>query len=569
MSDITWVTTGNSMPSVRADLEAALAPQGAVPIDAEHHRAPLHVVKNGAHRTVYYLNLPEAGLYLKHYKTPNLRSRLKNLLRGSDARQEFRRAEQIRQRGIATITPLAFGERRVAGIVSDSFLATREIAEAVSLDIYLHNVFTKLDRSAQGRARRELARQLAELTATMHAQGITHNDFHPGNVLVETVGAQPKKLHLIDLQAARISRPLAWRRARSSLVVLNLSFFQRASRTDRLRFLRAYLAHRPELAGDLRSASREIERGTCGFAPRFWRRHARRCLRPCRDFYQVDAQGRTAFALRQVPKRLVARLVDDPSGPLAQTDSVVLKQSARTTVARVTVRVNGCQEHWVLKRVVRKNWWLGLWRDSVARRAWTAGHSLVRSRVPTPRPWVLIESRHPQFGREGYLFLPWIAGGLTLDRHLAEQIAPLAPAFRRRAIRELTEHLAALVRRLHESHFDHRDLKAINLVVTRDAARKDQAAGPNGPLEVFLLDLDCVKRRRNLTTRRRAQNLARLHVSFHAHPLITRTDKLRFLRRYLPWGLQGRHDWKALWRRVDCLTRRKIRQNQRRGRVIS
>jgi hypothetical protein len=65
------------------------------------------------------------------------------------------------------------------------------------------------------------------------------------------------------------------------------------------------------------------------------------------------------------------------------------------------------------------------------------------------------------------------------------------------------------------------------------------------------------------------QNLARLHASFHKDPLLTRTDKLRFLRTYLQWGLFGRHRWKRWWREIEAATQAKIARNRRSGRILA
>jgi len=73
---------------------------------------------------------------------------------------------------------------------------------------------------------------------------------------------------------------------------------------------------------------------------------------------------------------------------------------------------------------------------------------------------------------------------------------------------------------------------------------------------------------RKLKRARRVQNLARLNASFHATPLLTNTDRLRFLRTYLNWGIHGRGDWKVWWRRIAQATRDKVDRNQRRGRPL-
>ena len=67
---------------------------------------------------------------------------------------------------------------------------------------------------------------------------------------------------------------------------------------------------------------------------------------------------------------------------------------------------------------------------------------------------------------------------------------------------------------------------------------------------------------------RRVQNLARLNASFHNNALLTRTDRLRFLRTYLNWGIHGRGNWKAWWRRIAQATQDKVLRNRRRGRPL-
>ncbi len=77
-----------------------------------------------------------------------------------------------------------------------------------------------------------------------------------------------------------------------------------------------------------------------------------------------------------------------------------------------------------------------------------------------------------------------------------------------------------------------------------------------------------VQVRGKLGQQRKVRNLARLHASFHDHPAITRTDKLRFLRVYLNWGLKGKAGWKEWWRAIEQETRAKVLRNQRQGRPL-
>lgn len=86
---------------------------------------------------------------------------------------------------------------------------------------------------------------------------------------------------------------------------------------------------------------------------------------------------------------------------------------------------------------------------------------------------------------------------------------------------------------------------------------------------VFLIDLVGIRPYRRLSVARRVQNLARLHASFVAQPLLTRTDKLRFLRTYLQWGLRSREGWKGWWRRIEAATQAKVIRNQRNQRPLT
>ena len=115
--------------------------------------------------------------------------------------------------------------------------------------------------------------------------------------------------------------------------------------------------------------------------------------------------------------------------------------------------------------------------------------------------------------------------------------------------------MARLVCELHRRQVSHRDLKAGNVLVNHEG--------------VWLIDLVGMAPYRHLSRRRRVQNLARLHASFHRSSSLSRTDKLRFLRIYLQWGLLGREGWKRWWREVSTATQSKIRQNARNGRPLA
>jgi serine/threonine protein kinase len=148
-------------------------------------------------------------------------------------------------------------------------------------------------------------------------------------------------------------------------------------------------------------------------------------------------------------------------------------------------------------------------------------------------------------------------------------------------LRRQIAQVATVIRELHRRCLSHRDLKAANILVSRDNSTffspfSDQAwtTGTQGLLPIFatsvwLIDLAGAQRYRALGRGRKVQNLTRLNASFHESKLLTRSDRLRFLRTYLRWSLHGKADWKAWWQAIDQATRAKVSRNQRRGRPLT
>ena len=197
-------------------------------------------------------------------------------------------------------------------------------------------------------------------------------------------------------------------------------------------------------------------------------------------------------------------------------------------------------------------------RRTPALRSWVSGQGLRERCLPTPRPLLVLHRRRHGLSHEGYLLTEKVPEAEELSRYVAG-LRALPEEQRRPRRRDLIERLARLVRRLHERQISQRDLKAANILVQRTAQ------GPS----LCLIDLVGITVHRKLSISRRVQNLARLHASFHTGPQLTRTDRLRFLRIYMAWGLHGREGWKDWWRQIEQATGRKMARNARNGRILT
>ena len=517
----------------------------------------LTVIKSAAHRTVWRSLLPQGSVYIKYYPLSDLRARVRQQLRPSKARTEATMALALAARGVPTITPLAIGE--TAG--GASYLVTLALEDTRTLREFIENDLPKLSPRERTHVRRQLARALAMLLARMHDAGVQHADLHAGNVLVRWKpeaqamdtshpslalrASMDVRLFLIDLHAVRLGPPLDWPASRDNLVMLNRWFVQRSSRTDRVRFWVEYTRRRvpcfrgPDSASDrterpagprkhatpTRHRALELEVLTWNSCLAFWRKRDARCLGTNRYFYRLSHAGSRAWAVRDVPVDLLTRLLADPDQPFAQPVKL-LKHSRSSTVAEIELVIDGRPRRLIWKRFMVTKWsdpWLHLSRPTPALRSWINGHRLLESGLPTARPLAVVHRHHFGLPRECYLLTEQLPDTVDLHAHIAGM------SWERRRV--LVDRLARLLRELHRRQLSHRDLKAANLLVGHDG-------------QLFLIDLVGLERWRKLPRSRQVQNLARLHASFHLHPHVSRTDKLRLLRSYLAWGLHGKASWK-------------------------
>jgi tRNA A-37 threonylcarbamoyl transferase component Bud32 len=532
------------------------------------------VVKHGPHRTVYHIVLPQLSFYLKHYRLVGLRSWLRELIRPAKARMEFDRALSVAARRVPTIHPLALGVGRRPGTLGDSFLVTRGLENTQTVSAFVEETHPRLERLSQTRLRQRLAQALGRFVARLHDAGIVHHDLHAANLLLRLEPGDQPSLHLIDLHAVHLKRPLGWRLSRYNLVLLNRWFVLRASRSDRLRFWHAYCRARfglPERAAGsgprtivvgkrrqpIAQPARDLEWRTWKSNLRFWRSRDRRCLESNRYYRRLRSFRVTGWAVRDLSPAALDQLLADPDAPFTRTGARLLKDSRSSTVADLDMPVNGVLRPVIYKRFRVTAWrdpWLALVRRTAAVRSWLFGHGLRERCLNTARPLAVFHRRRGFLAQEGYLLTEKIEAAVDLHEFLAG-LRALDPLERQRQLRGQICATARLIGQLHRRQLGQRDLKATNLLIAGGAT--------------WLIDLVGVNVYRRLRFERRVQNLARLHASFHDSRELTRTDKLRFLRTYLEWGLRGRQGWKEWWNTIAASTQRKVLRNQRSGRPLA
>lgn len=209
----------------------------------------------------------------------------------------------------------------------------------------------------------------------------------------------------------------------------------------------------------------------------------------------------------------------------------------------------------IVKRPLARNPWkrlghaLGPSRDL---RAWKIANMLLNRNLPVAQPLAVVERFFGGLIRVDSLSLTdYVSPSVDLEAFLTRDTAALDPITQYRVKHSLIECLIRIIKRFHDRGFAHRDFKAPNLLVSWSPPF-------DGEPTLTFIDMDGIKHVCQTTKKQRDRAIARLCASLLGSPACTRTDRLRFLKRYLTGPGQTPRDWRSYWRQFDALVSKKL-----------
>ena len=179
----------------------------------------------------------ERAFFIKRHTRSSWKEYVKPLLRLTwpilGARNEWNALIQFHAVGLPTMVPVALGESG-----SNSFLVTAALENCVKL-----SELNCGDASSQNDFRQRMIKDVAQLAKRMHAEGLHHQDFYLGHLMLSQ--ADQQTIYIIDLGRVQKQVPLSQRWIIKDLAQLNYSATSTVNDAERQCFWQEYLGHSP------------------------------------------------------------------------------------------------------------------------------------------------------------------------------------------------------------------------------------------------------------------------------------------------------------------------------------
>ena len=196
-------------------------------------------------RRTFRIEREGRGFFIKYHRGVGWREIFKNLftlkLPVLGAGNEWRAIHKLQQLGVETMTPVAYGCEGWNPAGLHSLLVTEALESCISLE---HFCAGWPNTPPQPVVKWRLIRRLAEMSRTLHCNGINHRDMYICHFLLQQPwdgSEQNLHLHLIDLHRVQIRTQTPERWVVKDVGSLYFSAMEIGlTQRDRFRFIRLY-----------------------------------------------------------------------------------------------------------------------------------------------------------------------------------------------------------------------------------------------------------------------------------------------------------------------------------------
>ena len=459
------------------------------------------LLKRTLTRSVHKLDAAGTTVFVKHHKVTSLKERLKYLVMRSRASAEWSASLTMAELEIPAARAVAFGERRVAGVLTEAVLVSETIENATPLK----------HACADGGAKSKLLADVAALVRKTHDCDILHRDLHGGNILLAGGG-----LFFIDLHRMTVGRTVSKRNRIWNVAQLIAFLGCETNEDDRAEFVRAYLG--PDTPpGEIAEFASQVEDSVQQQRERRYASRSKRCIKTSTGFRIERHDGMKVYRRTEFAAALVSTAIAQHTEAVADGKAGrVLKRDRRAQVTAVEIDTPSGERTVCVKEFVRAgvlqrigDFFLG----SRARTAWVGSNACAARGIPTPTALAIAEA-----GPSSYFISEFIDDARQFNDYVADNARPTTPDAARRW-RRFVLGAADFVRALHSHRLRHRDLSAKNILVRER----------DGGWDFFLLDLSDIRLGRGPELPEKIKNLGQLD---QIYVMPSRADRLRFYRHY-------------------------------------
>ena len=178
-------------------------------------------------------------LIIRYYKQNSFFSPLRSLFQISPAKRTWVTIHNLIMRGIPTLVPVAFGEKKRWGILRDCFVAFEKIPEVTSGAIFLKELSETPLIVQNTSLKKGFIFHLAQLIRWMHQTGICHRTLKLSDFGVK-FNHKKVLLHVVDVDGMMIKKNVGINEVVKDLRNISLSFLHILEQKDQNFFFKIY-----------------------------------------------------------------------------------------------------------------------------------------------------------------------------------------------------------------------------------------------------------------------------------------------------------------------------------------